>query len=583
MTSATLTQAVAHVGSTAALSTFTDWLAAGHGALALDVETTGLDVRASGFAVHQIAFAGADGTAVVVDGTDPDLARAALRLAMTHTSKTWWAHNASYERRAIAAAYGIRLTRLRCSMTLVQTVEPNRIGKRGELALKTLRPTTARALELLAARYGDRAGLTARPDGTHWLPDAVCLLDEDDPALLAYVATDAVETARLVAEWNDTLAGDLRACVRRETDVDAAWTWPGIRGYRVDLGMLADEVRALDAARAESFERWGVDLTTTSNASRTWVTQRGIRITDMDGKPTLSAKHYGRAQVPDEARADWDVFVDIRTVATTANKLGEIAGLMDSSGRLYPEIRAIGAHTGRQSIGRPALQNLPERLRPLLLADEGMTLVGCDLDRVEPRVIAALTGDTALTAAVESDVYEELAVAVWGERARGDGESRKVAKTAFLAMAYGQGSKSLGANLGISPTEAQAVIDGLRGGYPTMAAWMDGVKRSARNGINLYTAYGRPIPDNSDGPYRAVNHTIQGTAADLFKAITLDVAKRLGEDALWLPVHDELIVQVPAADADAAVEALREAMSTELKGVPITGTPIILGDRWRKA
>ena len=75
---------------------------------------------------------------------------------------------------------------------------------------------------------------------------------------------------------------------------------------------------------------------------------------------------------------------------------------------------------------------------------------------------------------------------------------------------------------------------------------------------------------------------MQGTAADLFKRITVDVADRLGREFLWLPVHDELIVQVPVGTEGRALDVLGSAMTTELLGVPISGTPAVIGDRWGK-
>src|SRR5690606_33724428 len=101
---------------------------------------------------------------------------------------------------------------------------------------------------------------------------------------------------------------------------------------------------------------------------------RGIRITDpKTGKPTLSHKHYDRAHVPGAVRDDWAEFKRVREIGAVANKVTEIGGLLaaSSDGRLHPSIRGLGAHTGRMSVGSPALQNLPEDLRPLLLADPG--------------------------------------------------------------------------------------------------------------------------------------------------------------------------------------------------------------------
>ena len=564
------------------LTEFNKWLNEGHGVRALDTETTGLDTRAADFNVRQIAFGAADGSAFVVNGTDSDFARTVIRLAI-HSGLRWWAHNATYDAAAIKSAYGLKLRGLQCSLVLTRTLQPAIIGTSNG-SLKTLRPATQFALDRLAIHWSAKSGVPVTAEREHsWLPACVAALPPADAVLLEYAATDAVECARLVAGWSERVGKETRHLALLETRIEDLWRWPAAHGYRLDTEMLQSEMSKLEAARATSLQRWGVDLTTASNATREWVRSRGILIVDGGGKETLSHKCYDKAYIPPEAAEDWESFRRIREVSQTANKLNELARLVDDDNRIYPSIHGIGAHTGRMSIGKPALQNLPAPLRGLLMADESYVLVGCDLDRVEPRVIAALSDDVALTEAVQQDVYTELAVGVWGEEARGDDSRRKIAKTAFLAMAYGQGVTSLSRNLGITVTEANEVLSGLRDAYPTMTRWMNGVKKAARDGLPLQTAYGRPLPPTPDKPYRAVNWVIQGTAADLFKRITVKVAETLGRDALWLPVHDELIVQAKAGEEQAALEALRDAMTTEINGVPITGTPVVIGTSWGKA
>jgi len=564
------------------LAAFQAWLTEDHGVIALDTETTGLDTRAPDFAVRLLSVGASDGTAWVVDGRDGVLVRTALTAAV-RTGKRLWAHNATYDAAAIHAAYGVRLRGLRCSLVASKCLDPTIIGT-GRGGLKILRPATQAALEALAAHWATVSGTTTTCEREHaWLPDAVRGLPADDPVLLHYAAVDAVECARLMRDWVALRPAEERQIALTETTIEDLWRWPAARGYRVDIEMLHRELAALESMRRESVERWGLDLTSSSNATREWVARRGIRITDHDGKGTLAHRHCATASVPEDVVEDWKDFLRIRQVARTANKLNEISVLVGEGDRLHPQIRAIGAHTGRMSIGKPALQNLTEGLRGLLLAEPGMVLVGCDLDRVEPCVIAALSGDEALIEAVRADVYTELAVSVFGEGARGDLARRSLCKTAFLAMIYGQGAPSLSRNLGIAEVAARDVITGIRAGYPGMSRWMSETKWRASRGQLVFTAGGRRLPSCEEAGYRAVNWAVQGSAADIFKTCTMAAAAALPRDALWLPVHDELIVQVPAGSELAAAETLRAAMTTTLNGVPITGTPLILGERWCKA
>jgi hypothetical protein len=570
---------------------FNDWLRSNDtGVLGFDTETTGLDFHAADFDVRQVCFGTSAGHAVVIDGSDAGLVIKCLSMAV-RSGRQIWAHNASYDAGAIFARYRVRLRKLRCSLVLTRALDPETIvTRRG--SLKDLRPATQDALDRLAHHYQQRSRevLPGREEHS-WLPKAVTLLGAEDPVLLEYVATDSIECARLVEYWHDEIVdtGEMPTAdplpmaatsqwdaALMETHIEDLWRWPAMRGYRLDMPELEKQLEMLELSRHEGIRRHGVDLTANSDATRQWIMSRGIRIQDPDGKATLSHKHYKQAFVPKETVEDWADFKRIREVAQTASKLNE---LMERQvrGRIYPSIRAIGAVTGRMSIGKPAIQNVPTALRKLLLAEEDHVLVGCDLNRVEPCVLAAMSQDEALIAAVMGDVYIELAVAVYGEESR----ERIVAesKTALLAMISGQGPASLAANLNITPSEAQEVINSLRRAYPTMNRWISDIKYRAKRGDAMHTFFGRPLARTSEKPYRMVNWTVQGTAADLFKQITLCVAARLPQDALYLPVHDELVVQVPVGLERAAVEVLGEAMTTEMAGVPITGSPVILGDR----
>lgn len=579
---------------------FSHWLRAHESdVLGFDTETTGLDFHATDFDVRQVCFGTSTGHAVVIDGSDTVLVVGCISAAVK-SGRQIWAHNATYDAGAVFARYRVRLRKLRCSLVLTRALAPDTITtKRG--SLKDLRPATQAALDRLAGHYRQRSGDVLPDRSEHsWLPKAVSLLGADDPILLEYVATDSIECARLVEDWRDeTVEAPIGSSVLTagltpwnaalmETQIEDLWRWPAMRGYRLDMAEIGNQIELLETSRREGALLHGVDLTANSGATRQWIRSRGIRIQDLDGKPSLSHKHYKQAFVPQDASEDWADFKAIREVAQTASKVKELME-RQVQGRIYPSIRAIGAITGRMSIGKPAIQNIPTALRKLLLAEENHVLVGCDLNRVEPCVLAAMSQDEALIEAVMGDVYIELAVAVYGEEnreriiaeSRSDAGSpeRKIAKTALLAMIYGQGPASLAGNLSITPSEAQEVINSLRQAYPTMNRWINDIKYRAKRGDAMSTFFGRPLAQTSDKPYRMVNWTVQGTAADLFKQITLRVAAGLPQDALYLPVHDELVVQVPIGMEQDAVQMLAEAMTTDLDGVPITGTPVVLGNR----
>lgn len=557
-----------HPGSD--LSEYIHWLGESHGVVALDVETTGLAVREPGFTVRQVAICGADGTGWVLDGEDKEMVCSALR--STVTAKPTWAHFASYDAQAIAAYYHVKLRGLRCSMTLVQSLRPQVVHAAG---LKDLRPRAAQALGRLEAHCAAK-GIVGR--GKDWLPLAVAALAPDDPVLVEYVATDAIECARLVEEYVGNATPEQMQCAEIDLQTEDLWRWSAYRGIRVDQPFLEAEIERVAAERLVSDAQMGLDLGSDSDKTREWLYARGIRIVHPVTKnDTLSHKFWDSATVPAGSQSDWEAFKSIRTTVRAHNTLTKISNALEANGRVYPRINAIGAITGRQSISSPAVQNLPGVSRRLLLADEGMTLCSLDLDRVEPCVAAALSGDQALLLAIQIDLYAELA-----ERL---GISRSVAKTALLAQLYGQGARGLGVRLtseGTPTTTEQAglIVRGIRQAYPTLYRWMNQVEGRP---AHLRTTYGRQLASTAEYARRGINWSVQGEAADIFKRAVLRTAASLPRDSSWLPVHDELVVQVPIGVEQETLAALKEGMTTTLAHeVAITGTPTVVGSAWAK-
>ena len=207
------------------------------------------------------------------------------------------------------------------------------------------------------------------------------------------------------------------------------------------------------------------------------------------------------------------------------------------------------------------LHNLPAELRPAVTAEPGHVFVRADLGQVEPRVLAAVSGDPAFTrAAREADLYAPVAARL--------GVERPVAKVAVLAAMYGQTSGTAG-----------AALKGLTDAYPIAMALLDGAYAAGRAGRDVRTSGGRlvrmpPLPDSTldeDAAHAfrasraryARNAVIQGAAAELFKtwAVTVRARGSATGARIVLCLHDELLVHVPAANAEAAAELVRACLA----------------------
>lgn len=224
--------------------------------------------------------------------------------------------------------------------------------------------------------------------------------------------------------------------------------------------------------------------------------------------------------------------------------------------RLRGEWSASDGAAGRMTAGA-GLHNLPAELRPMVVAAPGYVFVRGDLGQIEPRVLAAVSGDEALRiAALDDDLYEPVAKRL--------GVERPIAKVAVLAAMYGQ----------TSGTAGQA-LRGMEAAFPVAIKYLADAAQAGIDGRDLRTFGGRlirmwPVADDAD--YRAVaaargryarNAMVQGAAAELFKVWAVTVRARgasLGA-RIVLCLHDELLLHVPQASADAAVVLLRDCLA----------------------
>ncbi|MBI1376282.1 MAG: DNA polymerase I [Frankiales bacterium] len=225
-----------------------------------------------------------------------------------------------------------------------------------------------------------------------------------------------------------------------------------------------------------------------------------------------------------------------------------------------PDDRLRGQWGASEGAGRmtasAGLHNLPAELRPAVRAPHGRLLVRADLGQVEPRVLAAVSGDRALAAAArEPDMYAPVAAAL--------GSDRPTAKVAVLAAMYGQTTGPAGA----------ALADMDRA-YPAAMAFLRAAEERGRHGTDLRTYGGRLLRlsrlrealeeagsestlAHSYGRF-ARNAVVQGAAAELFKAWAATVRAGIaGLDArIVLCLHDELLVEADAGCAAAVAEVV---------------------------
>ncbi|MBU0610615.1 MAG: DNA polymerase I [Armatimonadetes bacterium] len=272
--------------------------------------------------------------------------------------------------------------------------------------------------------------------------------------------------------------------------------------------------------------------------------------------------------------------------------------------RVHTTFEQTVTATGRLSSRGPNLQNIPVRtesgrqIRSCFVADEGNVLVKADYSQIELRLLAHFCGDENLTTAFQQgeDIHRRTAAMIF-EVAPEDvtPDMRRVAKTVNFAVLYGMGSVALSKELGVPRPRAQEFIDQYFEALASVKEFLDRAVQEGRERGYVTTLLGRrrPMPDLRSPDRQvaayaeraAANTPLQGSAADVVKVAMVRLAKPLAERfpqaRLLLQVHDELVVEAPAAQAPQVAALLREVMEHVVElSVPLT-VAVAWGQNWR--
>lgn len=281
-----------------------------------------------------------------------------------------------------------------------------------------------------------------------------------------------------------------------------------------------------------------------------------------------------------------------------------------TGGRIHPSTNILAAVTGRMSVSNPPLQQMPPAARGIFVPDEGRKFVSIDYAQVEPFLAANVAGDLGVLKGYEagtSDLYTDL-----GEfaNARGHAHPRKVWKTVLLAQIYGEGMGKLTKDLGLDPgalveredgtwthtyEEARAIQNQIFEVMPQTEKLIKNLRDASNRNRCMTSISGRVIPvpvytnkttgvrDDVAG-YKGVNYFVQGSAYDILAASIVEIHDAGLGDAVYLAVHDELVVDAEAAqDINILMKKPCEALIRAAGRVPRVQTEMSEpADRWTK-
>ncbi len=272
-----------------------------------------------------------------------------------------------------------------------------------------------------------------------------------------------------------------------------------------------------------------------------------------------------------------------------------------NTGRIHTSFNQTATATGRLSSSDPNLQNIPirtdegRRIREAFVSPEGMVLLSADYSQIELRVLAHLSGDRNLVEAFRKgeDIHARTARQVLGaDEDAVEPELRRRAKVINFGIIYGMSAYGLSKELGVSPGEAAAIIEGYFDVYSGVREFTERTLDQARERGYVQTLLNRRrnLPELTSknpntrqyGERMAVNTPIQGTAADLIKVAMLRVHEGLAREVpgtrMLLQVHDELVFEVPEGQTQKAGAFITEVM----EGVMDLEVPLVVDVEWGK-
>jgi DNA polymerase-1 len=426
-------------------------------------------------------------------------------------------------------------------------------------------------------------------------------IDIDNPLYLSYAGGDVILTSRLLPKVEARVRelGINPALIPFEHEVGFVCALIERRGMRINR----DYTTRLSSQLLEESERWAAEaakygvanINSTRQVSEALLGM-GEKITErtaggavqVDGKVLKRLADVDKDWEQIESRIPNPLAMAILRSKRASKWRTSYAEAMlrtaDENDRVHPKIGALAARTARMSISDPPFQQLPSgkwEVRHCVVADPGRRMISVDYSSVEPRVMAALSGDERMTAAIleGADLHNLTAASVYGpDFTKGQ---RKVAKVVQLGVAYGGGAKTIAAQTGLSLSAAQDAVKGYKRTYPRLARYIRSLQGQViRNGYTLRTPSGRRLVFDRDAAYASFNGEIQSTARDIFAQGMLEIHSRGLTPHVLLPVHDEIIADATDNEAEEVAREIGEAMSATLRGIPLDTDPDVGGASW---
>ncbi len=404
---------------------------------------------------------------------------------------------------------------------------------------------------------------------------------------IEYAARDAAIMPEVRAKLDERIETEgLKRVLKLENECVMPIAEMELNGFYLDQGRWREQLDKMQSAQ----KKFADELQDMLSAGVAQASLFGRSEINLDSQAQVTDALLGLGvPVPDTTRA-WQLqplaekypvvakLLEYRTVAKASSSFGEniLEYIEPQTGRIHADFRQIGAPTGRFACSKPNLQQIPHEAeyRRCFLAPEGRKLVIADYSQVELRILADFSDDKNFIEAFVSgqDFHATTAAQVFGIKTEDvTVDQRSFAKRLNFGVVYGLGASRFAMMTGLSDRQAEDTLRRYFATYPKMDQWLRNaaknvtVERWTRSGSGRMARFHFDETDRSSlgaAQRYAKNMPIQGTSADILKrALRLlhDDIRRTSAKLVNI-VHDEIVVECDAIDAEKTSQILESAM-----------------------
>ena len=505
----------------------------------------------------------------------------------------WLAHNAKYDV-GMLDHMGLKMPRRRVKDTRIMAhiLQPHM-----STALKNV---CGRLIDAKAPQAAEKLshGLTSGKGEGGWTWATVPV---DYEEYWTYAAMDPVLTYQLYEKIWPRVEAD--APIAFELENEVSWVIEKMERYgaHIDVPFATEKLHAYERYVDElgDWVKSEYGISAGSNQAIIRVLQEtGYEFTS---RTTSHALALDKAVLRNIDHPLADAVLERRQIQKLASTyLSHFVEEVDEKSLIHPSINVLGARTGRMSMERPNLQNLPRKNERNSAADvvrqcvtsryENGAMLMCDFDQVEMRLLAHMARETSMIEAFKGpeDFFVALAKMVYEDDSIEKADPRRqIVKNAGYATIYGAGVDKFAQTAGIDLEQGQRVRRRWDELFPDVVKFQREVvgratQRREQEGVPYVRCEftrRRQVADPGK-EYTLINFLIQGTAAAVFKRKLTELDNAGLGDYMVAPVHDEIVLDVPAENVEDATETLYKVMNDDkLFDVPITAS-VSCGKTW---